>query len=76
MVLLDSRGNPARDAAAVIRRLPQLMRDDRSTGVTVKQQALLVGVAADTLTRLDAGSNPTQATVLSCLDYLAALSTE
>lgn len=73
MVLLATRSNRVKDAAEVIRSLPVRMREDRATAtLTVKQQALLVGVTADTLHRLNAGSNPTQATILSCLDYLAA----
>lgn len=71
MVLLAPR-NPYATTAALIRGLPTAMRGDRElNALTITQQAKLVGVGADTLSRLDTGSNPTQATLLSVLDYLA-----
>lgn len=64
--------SPYTRAAELIRGLPVALRDDRTDhALTFTQQAKLVGVGADTLMRLDVGSNPTQTTLLACLDYLA-----
>ena len=63
MVILATRPNPYPAAATLIRGLPDDMRADREHHtLTITAQAKLVGVGADTLMRLDAGSNPTQAT--------------
>jgi DNA-binding phage protein len=74
VVLLAARPvSPYVTAAILVRGLPDAMRGDRElNALTYTQQAKLVGVGSDTLMRLDAGSNPTQSTVLSCLDYLGA----
>ena len=70
MVLL-APVRPYTTAARLVRGLPDAMRADREINtLSFTQQAKLVGVGADTLTRLDTGSNPVQSTVLACLDYL------
>lgn len=72
MVLLaPAPVSPYTAAANTIRELPAAMRADREAkALTYTTQARLVGVGADTLQRLEAGSNPTQATILALLDYL------
>lgn len=72
IVLAAPPGARYATAAAAIRDLPAAMRADRDRhSWTIRQQATLVGVGVDTLTRLEQGSNPTQATILACLDHLA-----
>lgn len=72
MPILGPPISPYVRAGELIRELPAALRDDRADkGLSFAQQAKLIGVGTDTLQRLDAGSNPTQTTLLACFDYLA-----
>lgn len=67
--------HPASDFAAarrIVADLPALMDAARvRLGLTVTAQAKQVNIAGSTLTRLYAGSEPQQSTILACLAWLA-----
>lgn len=59
-------------AADTLVNLPQSVVTARTRlGLTAKAQATQIGIGADTLTRLEAGSVPTQTTILAILRWLA-----
>ena len=60
-------------AADLILELPLLTVDARSRlGISTTVQAQQMGIAKTTLTNLEAGSNPTQSTILAVLRWLAS----
>lgn len=71
MVVVLAAGNRYLAAADLIEKLPKLSADARANaGVTAKVQAKQIGITLATLTRLEAGSVPTQKTVLAVLRWL------
>lgn len=74
MPIVVEGANPYAEFAALLGRLPELEQNAREAqALTVKQVALKVGIAADTLANFEAGSNCTKATLLAILTYLANL---
>jgi hypothetical protein len=66
-----SISNNYRDTADTVRALPDLLASSRTKqGITSRTQAAQIGISLRTLDRLG-NTNPTQTTILACLDWLA-----